>query len=105
MKTPTEQTEQTFVADFGNGITCRTTLGPDNFKRKLHKPPVFEWSGRPTKETLPAYQAWVHSIHQQIVDRALVKTMHVFMLPGGLIEIWLYQPNNPPECVERIQTK
>jgi hypothetical protein len=86
--------KRTFQHKFKGGVTATMVMDTEIPKESAQAFSC-EWSGQPKKEDLPEYMGWVQSINEQIAAETGQKRMHVFQLPGGIIEPWIYEPHQP----------
>jgi hypothetical protein len=87
----------TFKCDFGDGITCEVFIADE--------PPSTPWgvrdalwTGTPSEKTLHSYKAWMNTVNKSLADKWGMRLMHVFMLPKGRNECWVYESGKRPRC-------
>jgi hypothetical protein len=93
---------RTFKCDFGNGVACEVQVAdalPEKGKHHIQK---FVWSGKPTREVIQPYIAWMNSVNQLLADEWGVVLMHVFQTSPKWQEweTWTYAPNKQPQRVQ-----
>lgn len=101
--------KQTFVCDFGDGLTCTTIV---NFTRSFQgRSPVvkIDWSRKPTANEFPAvlprYRNWMHGVLQAGVDRTSKGMLYALQIDRDGWEIWVYGPNENPELINTVNGK
>lgn len=100
--------KQTFVCDFGDGLTCTTIINDTRaYQGKSHIIGM-EWSRRPTRDMLehllPRYRDWIHSVNQIVADKTNLTILYALQITpsdsrqksGGRWEVWAYTSGVKP---------
>ena len=93
---------RTFKCDFGDGVTCKVQVAdvlPEKGKAHIQK---FEWTGKPSRQVIQPYIAWINSVNQLLADEWGVVLMHIFQTSPKWQEweMWTYAPNKQPERIQ-----
>jgi hypothetical protein len=59
-----------------------------------------EWSRKPKPRVIPEYVRWVHTINELIAAETGKRSLHIFMLSGDRLALWVYEPNKPPQRMD-----
>lgn len=107
--------KQTFVCDFGDGLTCTTVINHTRiFQGKSHVMGM-QWSRKPSVETLnrtlPQYREWLHSINQQVCEKSGKKLLYALQVgpsnnpdrQGGTWELWIYDRGQSPKLTQTVR--
>lgn len=109
--------KQTFVCDFGAGLTCTTVVNDTRIYQGKSHIVGMEWSRRPTidmlVEILPRYREWIHSVNQAVADKTGLKVLYGLQVGpsrkgnaiGGEWEMWLYERGCQPVLSETIGSR
>ena len=91
---------RTFKCNFGSGIICTIQVSATQPAQGQAHILGVEWSGTPpTKKVFRPYVAWINSVNQQLAGEWDTSIMHVFLLPDGKHEAWVYAPGKQPELI------
>lgn len=87
---------ETFACEFPGGLRCVIVTQkprPDQSHNMRQ-----EWQGgRPTPEIFPQFRDWMHTVNQELATKWQRPIKHVFAFSEDKAEVWLYEPNKPPQ--------
>ena len=82
-----------FTHSFSSGNRATVSFGPDDPQGARCK-----WDNLPVANSdVPEYVEWRKMIAQDRADELQVRLLHVFRLPGGRLEMWLFAPGESPK--------
>ena len=88
-----------FKCQFGKGVACEMQVADTPPPAGTSHILEAKWTGQPSPRVIRPYIAWVNSVNKLLADEWRISIMHVFLTAPGVQEMWVYQPDKPPQRV------
>lgn len=91
----------TFHGKFKGGISVTVIFDEDEFRKSREIPNALtaEWTGEPSKKTVPSYIVWMHTVMQSIAE--IIDDKVCYSYPGN--QVWIYFPDGTRKRIKESE--